>query len=71
MLFTYGIVIHPYDKKACMAFAKKRPILSAEKAIFATIPPHLTFGHKKFNTKKNQPNNITTLLALIFYFYFI
>ena len=53
-----------------MAFAKKIPLLSADKAIFTTVPPHLLLGHTKFNIKKNQPNNITTLLAFIFYYYF-
>jgi hypothetical protein len=49
-----------------IASAKKRPVLSADNAIFTTIPPHLLLGHKKLTIKINQPNNITTLLALIF-----
>ena len=51
-----------------IAFAKKRPVLSADKAVFIVVPPHLAFGHKKLTIKINQPNNITTLLALIFYY---
>ena len=49
-----------------IAFAKKIPVLNAENAIFATVPPHLLFGHTKATVKNNQPNNITTVLAFIF-----
>jgi hypothetical protein len=54
------LVFHPYCTKAYIMFAKKNPVLNAENAIFATIPPHLTLGHTKLTAKKNQPNNITT-----------
>lgn len=52
-----------------MAPATKTPKLKLDRAIFIDMPPHLLLGHTKFNIKKNQPTNITTVLEFIFYFF--
>ena len=67
VVYLRYVVFHPYDTKVYIAFAKKIPVLNAENAIFATVPPHLLFGHTKATVKNNQPNNITTLLAFILF----